>query len=134
MFCLYMYFLENNLSLHVVVVEHKITFTNHDSSSCRMQINCWRKEYDLGFPIESCCSYHLQWKIHRSRWIVISLDWDMLKTMLNAMIDLPCRLLMHILKLPIDSSFPHDYATEFNTKVQVSFFYCECFPMLLLVD
>jgi len=42
--------------------------------------------------------------------------------MLNAMIDLPCRLLMHMLTLPIDSSFPHDYATEFNTKVQVSFF------------
>ncbi|KAL2324157.1 hypothetical protein Fmac_023215 [Flemingia macrophylla] len=28
------------------------------------------------------------------------------------------RLLMHMLTLPIDSSFPHDYAVEFNKKVQ----------------
>ena len=48
--------------------------------------------------------------------------------MLNALLDLSCRLLMHILTLPIDSSFPHAYAVEFNRKVQVSFF------MLSLVD
>ncbi|XP_057423145.1 origin of replication complex subunit 4 isoform X2 [Lotus japonicus] len=28
------------------------------------------------------------------------------------------RLLVHMLNLPIDSSFPHDYAVEFNRKVQ----------------
>uniref|UniRef100_A0A2N9IDI8 Reverse transcriptase zinc-binding domain-containing protein n=1 Tax=Fagus sylvatica TaxID=28930 RepID=A0A2N9IDI8_FAGSY len=31
------------------------------------------------------------------------------------------RLLEHILSLPVDSTLPHDYAVEFNSKLQVSF-------------
>ena len=32
-----------------------------------------------------------------------------------------CRLLEHILSLPLDMSLPPDYAAEFNAKLHVSF-------------
>lgn len=46
--------------------------------------------------------------------------------------DLLCRLLAHMLTLPIDSSLPSDYAVQFNKKVQVSFLF-QRFFMLNLV-
>lgn len=45
-------------------------------------------------------------------------------SLINALRFLPngfCRLLEHILYLPADSIFPHDYAIEFNAKLDVSF-------------
>lgn len=90
---------------------------------CRMLTSCWRKELDLVFHIGSYCFFLPLGKIFKGELFASCFNPTML-TILHYFyyidLGLTCRLLKHILLLPVDSRLPNDFRDAFNAKLLVS--------------